>query len=265
MKPSTKLPRSPLALVVAQVRFSPVEDIQQYVPAIKEELKTSGYPCPEQSAVQQVTVMGGQGFQVSQVSQWHFADKKKQNNIVLTQNSISVNTVNYDTFDVFLPKVLEAMGKISPILNLPEFVALERIGLRYANWIYKLDNVAPEKMIKPEYTGGFLDAGDEVLLRQMIVERKTSVGAVRTIIFKPNDISAVLGDFQSIRLNQPKFTQGNDFLILDMDHAKTVPNEDFAMDYIESSFRSLHDEVNTLFFKTIPTENAIAIWGKEGE
>ena len=78
-------------------------------------------------------------------------------------------------------------------------------------------------------------------------------------------INAVLGEFQSIRLNQPKFTQGNDFLILDMEHAKTVPNEDFVMDYIESSLRSLHDEMDSLFFKTIPTEEALAIWGKEGE
>jgi len=259
----TKLPRSPLVLVVAQVRFSTVEDIQKYVPTVKEELKVSGFPCPDQSTIQQITVMGGQGFQVSHADQWHFADKKKHNNIILTKNSISVNTVNYDTFDVFLPNVLTAVTKVSPILNLPEYAALERISLRYVDWIYELDGVAPERMIKPEYTGGFLDAGEDVLLRQMITDRKTSVGTVRSIIFKPNDINAVMGEFQSVRLNQPKFTQGNHFLILDIEHTKTVPNEDFAIDYIESSFQSLHDEMDTLFFEIMPTKEALDIWGKE--
>jgi len=41
-------------------------------------------------------------------------------------------------------------------------------------------------------------------------------------------IRGVVGEFQTIRLNQPKFTAGKDFLILDMEHSTTVQGEDFS-------------------------------------
>ncbi|MGL6225611.1 MAG: TIGR04255 family protein [Thermoguttaceae bacterium] len=258
------LPRSPLALVVAQVRFSPIEDIQKYISTIQEDLRTAGFPYYEQNAVQQLTIMGGQGFQVSAEEQWTFTDKKKENNIVLTKNTLTVNTVQYDTFDQFLRQVLEAVKKVSTILKLSKDRALERISLRYVDWIYPLDGLAPEKMIKPEYAGGFLEGDNEVLLRQVIMERKTSEGMVRTIILKPTDLNNVLGEFQAIRLNQPKFTQGKDFLIFDIDHTKTMQG-DFLIDSIESTLKALHDEVDELFFEKMTTKEALAIWGKEGE
>ncbi|MGL6195142.1 MAG: TIGR04255 family protein [Thermoguttaceae bacterium] len=260
-----KLPRSPLVLVAAQVRFSPIEDVQKYIKTIQDDLRTAGFPYCEQSTVPQITVMGGQGFQVSQAEQWHFADKKKQNNIVLSKNAITVHSVNYDTFDQFLLQVLESAKKVSVILQLPEFGLLERTSLRYVNLMYPLDGVAPEKMIQSEYTGGFIDGNNEVQLRQVIMERKTSEGMVRTIILKPNDLNNVLGEFQAIRLNQPKFTQGKDFLILDIDHQKPMQGEDFSIDLVHSVLKSLHDEVDVLFFEKITTKEALAIWGKESE
>jgi len=257
-----KLPRAPLVLVVAQVRFSPIEDIDKYIPAIKAKLRTS-YPYFDTCHLQQITMIDN-GVQLSGIEQWFFTDRLKQTNLVLSKHSFAVNTVNYNTFDEYLPKVYSAMEEISTILNWADCATLEQVSLRYVDWIYPLDGVSSERMIKDEYLGGYLD-DDGVQLRQVILERKTSLGGVvRTIIYRPNNPQVVLGEFQSIRLNQPKFTEGTSFIILDMVHSKPTQGEDFTRDHILSVLESLHDEVDRLF-KQIPSQEAHRIWEKEAE
>jgi uncharacterized protein (TIGR04255 family) len=260
----SQLPRSPLVLVVAQVQFSPIENIKdKHIPAIKEKMLMSGYPYFEMCPVQQIT-MNSNGVPIPRMEHlFFFTDKSKQTNIVLSRNSLTVNTVKYNTFDEYTPKVMKVVGEISQILQLVEFGALERVSLRYVDWIYPLDTIPLEKMINDEYLGGF-SSDNSVLLRQVILERKTSIGGiVRTVIFRPNNPQMVLGEFQSIRLNQPKFTQGSDFIILDTEHYKRTQGEDFSQEHILSILKNLHGEVDNLFFEQIPSKKALELWRKE--
>ena len=259
------LPRSPLALVVAQIRFSPVEDIKEkYIPVIRDKLKNSGFPYYEVCPTQQITMTGSE-LQLSGAEQWFFTDKKRQNNIALAKNFLTFNTVHYENFDQFLHQIASATNEIAGILELKEYGALERINLRYVDWLYPLDGVSLEEMINEEFLGGFLEKDEDVLLRQVILERRTSVGLLRTILFKPNDVRAVVGEFQTIRLNQPKFTAGKDFLILDMEHSTTVQGEDFSNEHIQTTLTTLHESLDDLFFNVIPTKEAIEIWKKEAK
>jgi uncharacterized protein (TIGR04255 family) len=261
-----RLPCPPLVLVVAQVRFSPIENIKdKYIPAIQEKLRASGYPYFERSPIQQFAIMGN-GAQFLETDQWFFTDKLKQTNVVLTKHSLTVNTVKYDTFDKYVHKVGNAVKEVTQILELFELSVLERVSLRYVDWIYQIDGeTLLEKMINDEYLGGFSN-DDDVLLRQVILERKTSVGGVvRTIIFRPNNPQMVLGEFQSVRLNLPQFTQSKkDFIILDMEHSKSTQGEDFSQEYILMTLESLHSEVDRLFFEQIPSKKAHELWRKEG-
>ena len=260
----SQLPRSPLILVIAQVQFSPVEGVRKYIRDIQEELRMKGFPYFEMCPIQQVTMMGP-SLQVSTTDQWFFTDKSKQTNIVLTKNALVVNTVKYTTFDEYLPKVGEAVEVISQKLKLAQFGALERVSLRYVDQIRQLDGVTPEKMVKDEYLGGFLNDSD-VVLRQVVIERRTKAGGgIRTILFRPNNPNAVFGEFQAVRLNLPQFLQGEKPLILDMEHSMPVQGKDFLLDNILSIFRHLHGELDDLFFEKIPTEVALTLWGKEGE
>jgi uncharacterized protein (TIGR04255 family) len=261
------LPRSPLVLVVAQIRFSPVEGIKEkYISGIQDQLRTSGFPYFETRPVQQVTA-AGQSLQLFTQEQWVFTNKNKQTNIVITKNSLSVNTVNYTIFDNFLRDVDNIVEEVSTILKLTDFGILEQINLRYVDWICPLDGITPEKMINEKYLGGFLNDNDDVQLRQVILERKTSVdGIVRTILFRPKDYNTVLTEFQSAKLDQPKFWQQKpNFLILDVEHLKQMEGKDFSRDTIQKTLKELHHEVDSLFFEQIPTKEALTVWGKEDE
>jgi uncharacterized protein (TIGR04255 family) len=261
-----QLPRSPLVLVVAQVRFSPVENIQnKYIPEIHERLRMLGYPYLETLQIFSHVVMTDQGIPLQSKIEpsFFFTDKSKQTNIVLSRNSIVVNTVKYNTFTEYIQKVITAVEELLQILKLTEFGVLERVSLRYVDWIYSLDEIPLENMINGAYLGGFL-SDSNVQLRQVIIERNTDIGGiVRTIIFRPRDLQMVLGEFQSIRLNQPKFTKGSDFIILDMEHYKLPQGEDFSQKYILSTFEELHGELDCLFFEQIPSKEALELWGKE--
>jgi uncharacterized protein (TIGR04255 family) len=260
------LPRSPLVLVVAQIQFSPVEGIKEkYVSVIQDQLRISGFPYYEIRLIQQITVTE-QGLQLFPQEQLVFTNKNKQTNIVVTKNSLMVNTVNYTIFDDFLCDVGNIVEEVSAILKLTDFGILEQVNLRYVDWICPLDGVTPEKMINEKYLGGFLNNNDDVQLRQVVLERKTSVdGIVRTILFRPKDYNTVLTEFQSAKLDQPKFSQQKqDFLILDMEHLKQMQGKDFSQDLVQKTLKELHHEVDSLFFEQIPTKEALAIW-KEAE
>jgi uncharacterized protein (TIGR04255 family) len=196
-----------------------------------------------------------------------FIYKNKKTNIIITKNSLTVNTVNYTIFNHFLQDVEKIVETISAILKLTDFGILEQVCLRYVDWISPLDGLTPEKMINEKYLGGFLNNNDDVQLRQVVLERKTSVnGIVRTILFRPKDYNMVLTEFQNTKLNQPKFLQQKpDFLILDMEHLKQIQGENFSHDLVQKTLKELHHEVDSLFFEQIPTKEALAIWGKETE
>jgi uncharacterized protein (TIGR04255 family) len=261
----SQLPRSPLVLVVAQVRFSPIENIKdKYIPVIREKFYASGYPYFERVPIQQFAMMGNIP-QFSETDQWFFTDRLKQTNVVLAKNSLTVNTVKYDTFDKYVQKVENAVQEITQILELTKLSVLERVSLRYVDWIYQIDHEIPlEKMINDDYLGGFSNDSD-VLLRQVVLERKTITdGVVRTIIFRSSNPQMVLGEFQSVKLNHSQFTQQKgDFIILDMEHSKLTQGEDFSQEHILTTLKNLHAEVDSLFFDQIPSKKAHEIWRKE--
>ncbi|MDR2115271.1 MAG: TIGR04255 family protein [Planctomycetaceae bacterium] len=263
----SQLPRSPLVLVVAQIQFSPVEGIKEkYVSVIQDQLRISGFPYYEIRLTQQITA-AEQGLQLLHQEQLVFTNKSKQTNIVVTKNSLTVNTVNYTIFDNFLHDVGSIVKEVSTILKLTDFGTLEQVSLRYVDWICPLNDVVPEKMINEKYLGGFLNDSDGVQLRQVVLERKTSVdGVVRSILFRPKDYNIVLAEFQSTKLDQPKFSQQKEgFLILDMEHLKRMQGKDFSHDLVQKTLKELHHEVDSLFFEQIPTKEALALWGKEAE
>lgn len=262
-----KLPRSPLVLVVAQIRFSPVESIEKkYIPMIQEKLRSCGYPYFAKGHINEIIPRGG-GIQVLGSEQWFFTDKKRRTNIVLTKNSLAVNTVDYSTFDGYLVGVQQAIVDICGILGLKDYAALEQVSLRYVDWIRPLDGKQPEELVKQEYLGGFIDNDNDVRLRQVIIERNSSAGGiVRIVLFSPFEPSSVLGEFQAIQLELPKLAdEKSRLIILDMDHIKEMKGIDFSEELITSTLNELHLEHDKLFFHTIPTQEAINLWKKEGE
>ena len=66
------LANQPLVLVLGQVRFSPVRQIADYIPAIQEEFRRHGFPLERAGKVQQLIFgpAGGVPVQVVEEQRW---------------------------------------------------------------------------------------------------------------------------------------------------------------------------------------------------
>jgi len=258
-----KLKNAPLVLVVAQINFSPVEDIETHIPAIQAKFKEQGYPYfDDKHPLQEITVTQGVGIQINGTKQWFFINKKKTVSIALTKNMLAVNTADYTTFRVFLPVVENVLKIITDELSLEKYNALEQVSLRYVDHVRPIGGKKPEELIKAEFLGGF--AQDEtVQLRQVLIERKTDVGVARFVVFKPFESQTVLADIQATGLNFGNMEKDSPCIVLDMGHVKKMLGEDFNQLQIMDTFRNLHQEVDDFFFKQIPTEEALKLWKGE--
>lgn len=257
-----KLKHAPLVLVVAQINFSPVEDIENHIPAIQAKFKEQGYPYfDDKHPLQEITVTQGVGIQINGTKQWFFIDKKKKTGIALTKNTLAVNIADYTTFRAFLPVFKNALKVISEELSLEKYNALEQVSLRYVDHIRPIGGKTPEELIKAEFLGGF-HQDETVQLRQVLIEKKTNVGVVRFVVFKPFDPQTALADIQATRLDF-NIERELPCIVLDMVHTKKMSGDDFGQIQVMQILHSLHQEVDDFFFKQIPTEEALKLWKGE--
>src|SRR5262245_9125468 len=130
-KPPLKFHKSPLVMVLAQVRTSPVTKMADYAAEVQEQVRRRGFPRLAEGTVQEILLTPG-GPQLRVHPRWEFQDKERTTGIILTQNGVVLHTREYDTFDVFadhLKLALEVVGKVvKPAL-------VERLGLRYVDLI----------------------------------------------------------------------------------------------------------------------------------
>lgn len=255
-----KLKHAPLVLVVAQINFSPVEDIETHIPAIQTKFKEQGYPYfNDKSPLQEITVTQGVGIQINGTKQWFFIDKKKKTGIALTKNMLVLNCADYTTFRAFLPVFENVLKVIADELSLEKYNALEHVSLRYVDHVRPIGGKSPEELIKAEFLGGF-HHDDDVQLRQVLIERKTDVGIARFVVFKPFESQTVLADIQATQLDFGNIEKESPCIVLDMAHTKKMSGEDFNQSRIMETLGHLHQEVDDFFFKQIPTAEALELW-----
>jgi uncharacterized protein (TIGR04255 family) len=261
----TKLPRSPLVLVVAQIRFSPVENIEkEFIPVVQGKLRTLGFPYFSKSVQHQISVTPT-GLQNVPMEQWNFTDKIRKSSVILQKSSLLISTTAYSTFVDYTEQIRHWIENISKILDL-QYNVIEQIGLRYVDWIFSIDGKSPEELINNEYLGGFTDEKHEIIKRQAVIEKKTDSGVVRTILYKPSEQEkeSIKADFPIFGLNSPVDSIKELPVVLDMDHIGIL-KKDYSDVLVLSTLQSLHDEQDKLFYEQIPTPEAIKLWGKEGE
>ena len=126
----TKLEKSPLSYVLAQIRFPSIESMEKYIPLIQEEIRGQ-LPYIEESSLNNITVTP-QGMENKIEKSWNFIDKEKTNAILINKNSISFQTSDYQSSEELFENFKSALIKINNIIKIS---LVARIGLRYINCI----------------------------------------------------------------------------------------------------------------------------------
>ena len=102
MEEYKKLNKQPLKLVLAEFRFSPIMQINEYIPKLQESLRKT-YPIPEKRS-EQVIQLQSNGINVSNLDRWIFMTGNKKSAVDINQERIVYYTADYlPPFDLTCP------------------------------------------------------------------------------------------------------------------------------------------------------------------
>src|SRR5262245_25221696 len=102
--PALKLSKSPLVLVLCQVRFSPILAMGDYFPRIQDKLRRKGYPVVKNAVVQEVLLTPAGGASAKHL-RWQVQDKSGTRSIVVTESFVAFQTTAYTVFEDFVPQL----------------------------------------------------------------------------------------------------------------------------------------------------------------
>ena len=255
--PPLSLSKPPLALVLAQVRMSPVEAMVEYIPAIQDRFRKAGFPEFREVEVHGHLLVGGQTVMQQLAPQWEFLDKANTTSILLNLDAITVQTTDYKRFEDLEGTLHLAFAIIHEVVGLAQ---VHRYGLRYIN-VIRLGGdpdfaawVQPYLLGHPNFpeaqrmgsfseTVFFGDASNRLVARCMTLHSGLPI---------PADLSPC-----SLRL--PFATPLNEpFVVIDNDHGLVRP-EDFDPALAVEAISGLHDMLD-LAFRTSVTPQALEKW-----
>jgi uncharacterized protein (TIGR04255 family) len=257
----TLLPRhlsqSPLLVVLAQIRFSPILQMDKFIPAIQESLRGEGFP--KFQAVQSAT------FQFPAIpaavqnptAYWEFMDRDETKSIVLGTESVAFSVTEYSVFPDFQIGLQTALLTIHETVRLP---LRTRIGLRYTNLVIPKEGKQVSDYVRPEILGL---SQDKLALQRMgyaseLLCRSEIGNFLFRCIYRMNG-SVLPPDLQLLRLKtkKPRILDC-EFCILDFDHS-IEEEADFDLPIVSARFSELHDLLDRSFIAAV-TPEALKEW-----
>jgi uncharacterized protein (TIGR04255 family) len=260
-RPLKKLSNSPLVLVLCQVRFSPLMAMeQQYIPAIQDRLRRAGYKINASAQIQKVAVTNQGPIKVIQ-PHWEFQEKNRMSSVVVNPGFVVLQTTKYDTFDDFLPRLVEAIDITDDVVS---GIIVQRIGLRYINLIRPKADENWQEYLKRELHGI-----KKPPFRSDTVEQthqtsgETENGKLILRLWQNRSGVALPPDLAVHQLAVPPHAQnlGNELAtIVDIDHYKEGLSEDYSGELLTKICWSLQNDIKELFEESIATPKALEAW-----
>ena len=127
------LSAQPLVLVLCQVRFSPVPQMDQHIPTIHEVFRRRGFPIDRAGKVHQVTFTPSATtpVQLTERQRWDYRNKDETWSILLTQDTVILQTTAHTRFEDFAERVQLAVHTVLAESEHDRLGVVHRVGLRY--------------------------------------------------------------------------------------------------------------------------------------
>ena len=257
-KSTPKLARSPLQLVLIQVRFSPVTAMREYVPPFQDILRKSGFPGHNKEKIEQITF--GPEPEVHASTRWSFVSRDKRESVILTEDFVVYETTRYDIFETFTERFEEVLTQLN---NIAEISFATQIGLRYVDVVHTLDDQAPDWFIREQLHGLSAQGIGKPITNQLLSVVETADGILKLKTLDGHGPSFMPPDLEVSRLEfDLKLTEQEPFRILDFDHIWRG-EVDFVPSEIIEKMWALHGSIEKTFKATV-TDEAIEVWGSKG-
>lgn len=257
-----RLKNAPVVYVLCQIRFSPVEKMVDYVPAIQEAFRGL-YPNFEREQI------GGVGFAPNALpilmqneTRWRFETRDSRTGFTLSTNQLIAHTTDYVDSDDFRDRIVSGFHTIHKIAKLS---FIQRIGLRYIDLITASTDDAVEDYIdasligfRPTIRGLTPDVSQQFLRARSEIQ-----GLPGTLLVKmsrarhASDLPAELLPI-SLQLKR-KPTPEQESIFLDWDHYIEQINLDPDSEILAATLRDLKAPIADIF-KAAITDHAVKRW-----
>lgn len=225
-----RLSRAPVSLVLAVIRFSPVENMEEkYLPAILDALRQAGYPVNKSGKVREI-VIGMEGPVMTNAverAHWEVRSLDETRSVILGKDRIVFQEGNHQDHATLFAEIERVLGIMLPLVG--ELVA-EQVALRYLDYFTASAELPLEKHLQSGMLGWpsaalANAAGKKIQLQQFGAQDERTQLALRVArgefdgVF-PGDL---MPHAPKSRIQVAKKTDGTpaDAVILDTDHAKT--------------------------------------------
>lgn len=265
------LSNSPLVYVLAQVKISPIMELEGYIPKLQGLLRKD-FPLFNTIDIQTVEIRPQGEPEFKRIKQWHFADRLATTGIIADTNAITIHSTQHDTYENLAKKFERVLTKFNQELDIGLYT---RVGLRYVNAIHS----EPESYLDKSLLGfnmqeSTIFRGKYVARTETLQETNYGLIKIKTSRFSSkdfmeyDDIKNLLipmeliqgANYLNFDIHENKFPIGS-YAILDTDHfsGEMEKNEDFDISKISENLKNLHEGIHEVFNRAI-TKIAFEKW-----
>ena len=267
--PYKPLSKQPLALVLAQIRFSPILNIEEYLPEIQNFLRKNGYPLysNHQNFVLEVAPVGQININQNMITLWRFESQNNDTVVILDKEQLFFQTSLYTKFEDFIDKFISILLFIFDKTEHDKFGVINRLGLRYIDHIRKQDNSDDiDSYLRPELRGmacqDYIDDKKQYSIA-MIGNTEPSdkfKGQLAIRVFRGEKGLDLPPDLiHSAPANRKRVTSEEDIAMVDMDHY-WMGSMSKNSQIIKEMFFRLHDIIINSFHNSVISEEGIKKW-----
>lgn len=256
-RPALRLRRSPLVYTVLQVRIAPILSLKKYIPELQEALRKKGFPRYREGFLQTISFDAESlAPKIERSVRFEFYDKPARTGILITSDAVTVQTNSYSTFEQFTEVAILAL---STLKQAAEVAVVERVGLRYVDWIRPDAEHSLKSLIRTELHGlDESELGAKEVLRLIQIWSKTNLGKM-IVRFYQQKGQFLPADSLPINLSYDIQIDSNEIVsLLDLDHF-AEQSFDFDEQAICDLAWKLHDPLDTAFRSAV-TKEALQFW-----
>lgn len=238
-----------------------------YIPAIQEQLRRDGYPLEREGRIQQLVLGADDRLQLSEEQRWEYRSKDRRWSVLVTEDSVILQTTSYDRFEHFAEALRRAVQTVLSVTENDHLGAIERLGLRYVDVIQPRSGEDFRAYLRP----GLHGVTDDVFAPHSHRLNIENAGATEVAGMQGTMAIRVMQNDQGLLmppdliagapLHDPPERPGKLITLVDMDHyieGLFAPSS--MVDWVINSSYALHDQLIETFHNHVVTPEAIEIW-----
>jgi uncharacterized protein (TIGR04255 family) len=255
--PALRLSKSPLVLVLCQVRLAAIRNMATYIPKVQDRLRRQGFPVDVSREVQEFGIQDGQPMARRQ-PHWEFRTKDERSSVIVREQAVVLQTSDYSNFDAFLDRLLLATDTVNEVV---QDLVVERVGLRYLDLIRPEDGESWRDYVQSGFHGivnRIVESDKSVVFTQTTTQTGENSRLIlrlaqnRDRVVLPPDLLSHAPAHDVIPRDQELLT------LLDLDHYHEE-RVDYSRGFVDEKAWVLHDALDVLF-RDVVTPHALRVW-----